>query len=140
MSMLCLFTCLPSTRPIPTRRGKRTGLTKKKAALLSDFLRVHLLRFPARRGDVDDIRTYVQKWPRLVRSVYQLFRKRSSCLCEACQADPFDAKRSIAQLKNRPRWNSLPKIPIPCVFTKSRKRRKLLGLLGERSSRMNLEK
>jgi len=63
---------------------------------------------PRLLGDSDDVRTYSRKLPQWARSVYQFFKKRSSCPCADCQSEFFDSKGRLARQKHRPRWNSLP--------------------------------
>jgi site-specific DNA recombinase len=91
-------------RPIePENRGLPQGQKEAKASLR-----------PSLRGGRDDVRTYAPRFHPLVRSVYQFFRKRSSCRCDGCQADPFDLETNLARFKNRPRWNSLPRRAMKC--------------------------
>ena len=76
--------------------------------------------FPVSRprllGDVDDVRTYSRNFRSLIKSVYTFFKRRSSCPCEECQDDFFDAEARLARSKTRRRWNRLPDSASICLF------------------------
>jgi len=94
--------------PIGPIEPENNGSTARSVSGLST-LSLCLLR------DVDDVRTYRDKFHRLVASVYTFFQRRSACRCDECRAEIFDTEASLTRPKKRNRWNSLPRTTRTCA-------------------------
>lgn len=118
LRIFAVLTYLPTQDRILAVRGKQSCQGQRKTAQLSGFSRRVFLPFDIELGSMHDVRTYERQYQRIVRSLYQFYRKRSLCPCDDCQDELFKSKKRLAPRTQRKRWNALPTPTRKCLWQK----------------------